>query len=120
MSWNERYWTRNTPVVRKLTLANTPVLLVSPLANHDLIVSGWIISTNRNVGAGETVVSIYEGATNVTGTIDRLIFQAELPASVNPPPATGLNIITTAGKHILVKVSDTDVCITLLYYHTPV
>jgi len=101
-----------------LTVDNTAVNLVKPLAGKKVIVTGLIVNTNRDIGVNGALIEIYEASDEGAETVDDAIMSFDLTKNQSVVTAPIL-IETTEGKFINAKASDSDVNVTLLSYFAP-
>lgn len=100
----------------KAELDNTAYNLVTPLTNKQFVITDIILTANKNVGAADATVELYEANAVDTTTVEKCIIQLEMKKS-STLPLTGLNMITTKGVWINIKTDDDDVFATLMGYY---
>lgn len=98
--------------------ANTAANLVTPVNGKRFVITSIHLYANKNVGAGDATVTLYEASAVDTATVDASIFLAEMPKN-SARDLTGLNLIVTEGKWVNVKTDDDDVFATILGYYVP-
>jgi hypothetical protein len=96
-------------------VVNTGYDLVPPISTQRFVITGILVYANKNVGASDATVVVYEGSTPDTTTVDKTIMTMEMPKNTSRD-ITGLRIIVTAGKWVLVKTDDDDIFITIIGY----
>jgi hypothetical protein len=96
--------------------ANTAANLVVPVVGWQFVITSIHLYANKNVGAGDATVVLYEASASDTATVDTTIFTAEMVKQTSRD-FTGLNLIVTVGKWINVKTDDDDVFATILGYY---
>jgi len=101
-----------------LTVDDTAVNLIKPLAGKKVIVTGLIVNTNRDIGVNGALIEIYETSSETSGTIDTSIMSFDLIKNQTVVTAPIL-IETVEGKFINTKASDSEVNVTLLSYFAP-
>lgn len=109
----------STPVQNDLTVVNTAVNFIAPVAGQSVIITDILISSDRNVGVNGAVVDIYQALADDTTTIDSEILKAEM-VKQTARDLTGLNFIVPSGKWVNAKTDDTGVSITIAFYRVPI
>lgn len=99
--------------------ANVAANLVVPITSKGFVVTSIHMYANKNVGAGDATVVLYEASSATTTTVDKTVFQAEMPKN-SSRDLTGLNLFITAGKWLNIKTDDDDVYATVLGYYVSV
>lgn len=107
------------PVFKELGEDNVPQTFVIPKPNNHIVITDLILYANKNVGAGDAVVEIYEATGTGVTAVSRIIYKMELPQKT-VVPLVGLNWITNPGKFLNGKTDDDDVFITVGCYYHPV
>jgi hypothetical protein len=98
--------------------ANTAVNFFGPLAGMQFVITSILIYANKNVGAGDATVTIYE-ATGATETaISRTIFTAEMVKQTRAD-FIGINLLINEGVFINGVTDDDDVFATVMGYYIP-
>lgn len=109
----------STPVARTLADIDTAYNFIEPMAGKSIVITDIIITANRQVGANDATVVLYEaggvGELNATKDILNLemIKQSQLVL-------TGLNLLVPSGLFINAKTNDNTVFITIMFYRVPV
>lgn len=95
---------------------NTAYNLVEPQAGKIYIITAILLTSNKNVGAGNATVVLYEAdsATSTTSTKD--ILNIEMVKST-ARDLTGISLAVTVGKWVNIKTDDDDIFCTLLGYY---
>jgi len=101
-----------------LTVDNTAVNLVKPLAGKKVIVTGLIVNTNRDIGVNGALIEIFEASSETSGTVDKGILSFDLVKNQTTITAPIL-LETNEGKFINAKADDSEVNVTLLSYFAP-
>ena len=109
----------STPVTKTLDVINTAYNFVEPSMNHSVVITDIILTANKNVGAGDATVTIYEAESIDTTTSIKDILNLEMIKQSNLP-LTGLNMIVSEGSFVNAKTNDDDVFVTIMYYKVPV
>jgi len=108
--------THSTPVNVKAEEPDTAYNLIAPSAGKQIIITDIVLTANKNVGATDATVDLYE-ADSVTDTvINRSILQLEMIKN-SSLVLTGLNILANENKWVNVKTDDDDVFATVMYYY---
>lgn len=100
-------------------VANTAYNLVTPISGQRFIITAILLYGNKNVGAADATVTLYEATSATTTTVDKAILTVEIPKNVSKD-LTGLNLGVTAGRWINVKTDDDDVYCTIFGYYAEV
>ena len=111
----------STPVAAVLTQDDTAYNFITPVAEHEVIITDILLSTNRTIGANGADIEVYcsssiDGTAIVTGCS---ILSVELLKNEHRD-LTGLNFIVNAGYWVNIKTNDTDVTATIAYYRVPI
>lgn len=96
--------------------ANVAANLVTPNTNKRFVVTSIHLYANKNVGANDATVVLFEASSDTTATADKVVFQVEMPKNT-ARDLTGLNLIITQGKWLNIKTDDDDVFATILGYY---
>jgi hypothetical protein len=88
---------------------------VTPVRNRQFIITGIIVSGDRNVGTGGSEVEIYEATAVDSTVVSNGLFQFTVGKNITLP-ITGLNVITNPGTWINAKMDDNNVNLTILGY----
>ena len=104
------------PVFKKLDVAGTAYNFVVPVAGKFPVLTFIFLYANKNVGAGDASVQIYEADGPASTTVDKTIFELEMPknTSVTLNPIT---IEVAEGVWLNSKTDDDDIFVTLGYYY---
>jgi hypothetical protein len=95
---------------------NTAVNLIEPKDRKNFIITEIILYANKNVGASDASVELYEAAgPDVLATTNTIILQ-EMQKNSNLI-LTGLNIIVTEGFWVNLKTDDDDIFANIAGYY---
>ena len=108
----------STPYSVKMDANNTAYNLVSPVDNKSIVITGVILTANKNVGAGDATIVLYYATTSDTLTPVGEVVSLEMKKNTSLP-LTGLNLIIPKGNFLLAKTDDNDVFISIGYYRVP-
>lgn len=95
-----------------MVVINTAYNFHEPRAGKRLVVTGFIISTSRNVGVNGANIILYEASAADTLTVDKTILQIDMPKSVILP-VSGTNFLLTEGAFLNGKTDDAEVSVTI-------
>jgi hypothetical protein len=109
----------STPVAQTLDVINTAYNFVEPSQDQNIVITDIILTANKNVGATDATVTLYEASDIDTVTSDKDILNLEMIKQSNLV-LTGLNMIVTEGKFVNAKTDDDDIFVTIMYYRVPV
>lgn len=109
----------STPVSQKLEVINIAYNFIEPSMDQNIVITDIILTANRNVGANDATVVVYEADEVDELTSFKDIVNLEMIKQSNLV-LTGLNMIVTAGKYVNAKTDDDDVFVTIMYYRVPV
>lgn len=97
-------------------VANTAANLLVPKTGKQFVITSIHLYANKNVGAGDATVVLYEATSSSTATVTKTIFTVEMP-KYSYRDLTGLNLIVTEGVWVNIKTDDDDVFATVLGYY---
>lgn len=104
----------------KLETDDVPVNLYPPKANMNFIITDILLYANKNVGAGDATVTLYESSVGPTSaTQTKVILQTEMVKQTSRD-LTGVNVEVTEGRWLNAVTDDDDVFITVFGYYTVV
>lgn len=109
----------STPVAKTLDVINTAYNFIEPTMDQSIVITDIILTANKNVGAGDATVTIYEADSIDTTTSTKDILNLEMIKQSNLV-LTGLNLIITEGFFVNAKTDDDDVFVTIMFYRVPV
>jgi hypothetical protein len=100
-------------------VANTAYNLVGPVSGKRFVIDSILLYANKNVGAGDATVEVYEATGADVTAVSKSIFTAEMVKQTSRD-ITGVNIIVSAGKWVNVKTDDDDVFATITGYYVDI
>lgn len=100
-------------------VANTAYNLIEPKAGQIFVVTAILLYANKNVGAGDATVDLYEADAVDTTTIFKSVLSTEMPQKTTRD-LTGLNLKVSEGKWLNVKTDDDDIFCTVFGYYSPI
>lgn len=100
-------------------VAGTAYNFYAPKANKQFVITSILLYANKNVGAGDATVTIYEASADDTATVDKTLFTAEMVKQTSRD-FIGLNILVSEGVWINGKTDDDDVFSTITGYYVEV
>lgn len=109
----------SAPVAQTLDVVNTAYNFVEPSQGQNIVITDIILTANKNVGATDATVTLYEASGIDAITSDKDILNLEMIKQSNLV-LTGLNMIVTEGKFVNAKTDDDDIFVTIMYYRVPV
>lgn len=95
---------------------NTGYNFITPKTGMRFVITAILLTTDKNVGATGASITVYEGSSATTATVDREILTVEMLKQTSRD-ITGLNLITTEGKWLNVKTDDNNLYATVLGYY---
>lgn len=99
--------------------ANTAFNFVKPKTGLRFVMTGVVISGNRDIGVNGAVLTIYEASTLTSTTVLSTPFEIEVPKSTVLPFIVP-NVILGEGNFLNGKADDTTVRVGLFGYFVPV
>ena len=93
---------------QKLDVINTAYSYIGPLAGKRFVITVITLMANKNVGASDATIEIYEADSLTSITVMESIFKTEL-VKYGHIEMTGLNLITNEGVWINGKTDDDDI-----------
>lgn len=100
---------------QNMDVINTAYNFHEPTPGKRFVITGFIVSTNRNVGVNGAVIIFYEASAIDSLVVDKTILQFELLKN-DRLPIVGTNFILTAGAFLNGKTDDDDVLATIAGY----
>ncbi len=91
----------------------------SPKAGKRLVITGFIVDTNKDIGPDGASIIFYEADSADSITVDKTVLQFAMTKNTNRSPLP-LNLIVTAGKFLNGKTNDATVLATILGYEANV
>lgn len=107
------------PISKTLDVVNTAYNFVEPVVDKSIVITDIILTANKNVGATDATVTLYEAEEVDTTTSTKDILNLEMIKQSNLV-LTGLNMIVSEGKFVNAKTDDDDIFVTIMYYRVPV
>jgi hypothetical protein len=99
-------------------LINTAYNFVGPVAGKRFVITDILIYANKNVGAGDATVEIYEADGSTNTTVTKSVLKTEM-LKQTARDLTGLSMIVTEGKWLNIKTDDDDIFATVMGYYVP-
>ena len=100
----------------KLDVVNTAYNLVPARGDAYTILTGLVLTANKNVGANDAVVSIYSSVEDANSrTVESSLFTTELASKDSIVIPT--KILVEPGRWINAETDDDDVFATITYYY---
>lgn len=87
-----------------------------PLPEMLFVITGYVISTDKDVGVNGATVIIYEAATATTIAVDKIILQTNMLKNTLMS-RENLQVIVTLGEYLNAKTDDDDVFMTIEGYY---
>lgn len=96
---------------------DTPVNFWGPVTNKNFIITDILLFANKNVGAADATVTIYESTDGpATATQSKVILQTEMLKQTSRD-LIGLNIRVTEGSWVNGVTDDDDIFVTIAGYY---
>lgn len=92
--------------------------LFKPRAGSRLVLTGCILSADRNIGVNGVLINVYEATTDTETTIVKDILQLDMPKSTFLP-LFPLNLLVSEGVYVNAKAADSNVSISMFAYYVP-
>lgn len=89
---------------------------VGPIAGKRFVITDIILYANKNVGAADATVDVYEATASDSTTISKSILAIEMLKQTSRD-LTGLNLIVTEGRWVNIKTDDDIIYATLMGYY---
>ena len=104
--------------VQTLNVDDTAENFWTPCPGYQVVVSGMIVSGDRNLTASGALVEIFEAATITSGTSTKDILNLDVAknSSLN---LLGLNLLISEGVYVNAKADDSNVLISIMGYYVP-
>lgn len=97
---------------------DTAYNIVQPASGMQIVITSLLFSANRNVGANDATVDLYEASSPTSISIDKTLAHLEIPKQqfreFNP-----IQLLVNEGKYINVKTNDNEVLVTLGWFAVP-
>ena len=104
------------PYYKFADATNTAYNLVPPKTGKRFIVTGFIISANRNVGTTGANIDLYEAASATSTSVTKQIYKDDI-AKQTRIVFTGAKMIMTEGTWLNFKTDDDDFHVTVFGYY---
>ena len=100
-----------------LDVNDTAYNFVSPKANKQFIITGFIAVGNKSIAGSpaEAIVEIYEATSSGTITVDKVLITFAIATSQEISPVS-LRILVNEGKWVNAKMDNDDVHLTIFGY----
>ena len=98
---------------------NTAYNFVGPQAGKQFIVTDIMLYANKNVGANDATVEIYEADGVDSTTVYKSVLVTEMLKQTSRD-FIGLNLLVTQGKWLNIKTDDNTIYASVLGYYVPV
>ena len=108
-----------TPTARTLAVVDEPVNFVEPEANHQVVITDIILSSDKNVGANGASVQVYFSDAVDSSNIVGGILDIEMLKNTSRD-LIGLNFIVGEGLWVNAKTNDNNIQVTIGYYRVPI
>jgi hypothetical protein len=100
-------------------LINTGYTVVPPKSGHEFVITSIFLYANKNVGASDATVELYETKTEGSLTASKSILKTELPKN-DKIVLTALNNLVSEGVWLSVKTDDDDIFVNVGGYYVEV
>ncbi len=101
------------------SVINTGYNFVGPEANKQFIVTDIMLYANKNVGANDATVEIYEADAVDTTVVSKSVLVTEMLKQTSRD-FIGLNLIISPGKWLNIKTDDNTIFANVLGYYVPI
>ena len=101
------------------SVINTAYNFVGPQAGKQFIVTDIMLYANKNVGANDATVEIYEADGVDSTTVYKSVLVTEMLKQTSRD-FIGLNLLVTQGKWLNIKTDDATIYASVLGYYVPV
>jgi hypothetical protein len=99
-----------------LDVVNTAYNMIDIRSDSYTIITGMVLTANKNVSANDATISIYSNIIGSTDrTVERQLFSTEL-ASKNALVLLPMRILVEPARWINAETDDDDVFVTMMYY----
>lgn len=102
-------------VFKELAEPDTAYNFYEPRAGKRFVITGMIVTTNRNVGVNGAVIEFYEAGAIDSTTVGKTILRLDMVKN-QILPIVGTNFILTEGVFLNGKTDDDDVLATIAGY----
>ncbi len=104
---------------QEMNVVDTAFNFYSPKVGKRLVITGFIVETNKDIGPDGASVVFYEADSADTLTVDKTVLQFAMTKNTNRDPLP-LHLVITAGKFLNGKTNDATVLATVLGYEVKV
>lgn len=101
------------------SVINTAYNFVPPEAGKQFVITSILLYANKNVGANDATVVLYEADGVDSTTVTKEVLTTEMLKQTNRD-LTNLNLIVSEGKWLNIKTDDNTIFSTVLGYYVPV
>jgi len=109
----------STPYTATAAVINTAYNFVGPISAKQFVVTDILLYANKNVGAGDASVQVYEATSATETTVSKAVLDIEMLKQTSRD-LTGLNLIISEGKWLNIKTDDNTIFATVMGYYVPV
>jgi len=106
------------PSFLDLDTAGSAKNFFKPIAGRQFVLTGAVISGNRDIGPNGAITSIYEASAEDSTTVDSTLIEVEVPKGTVLPFLVP-NVVSSEGAFINGKTDDNSVRIALYGYFVP-
>ena len=107
------------PVAGTLAVDDVPVNFIEPVANHQIVITDVILTSELTIGVGGASVQVYGADSPSTGTSSQDILNIQMLKSTSRD-LIGLNFIVTGGLWVNAVTDDNSIQVTVGYYRVPI
>lgn len=108
----------STPVAKALTSIDTAYNFIEPMQGKSIVITDIVITANRQIGANDATVILYEAGEINELTATKEILNLEM-IKQSQLVLTGINLLVPEGLFVNAQTNDDVVFITLMYYRVP-
>ena len=98
------------------SVINTAYNFVGPIAAKQFVITDLLLYADKNVGAGDASIQVYEASSSTSTTEDKTIINIEMLKQTSRD-INGMNLIVSKGKWVNIKTNDNNVYATLMGYY---
>jgi len=111
----------SVPVAQTLSVIDTAYNYIEPEANHQIVITDIILTSDKNVGASGASVQVYcaDAVDSTTVLTDGGVLDIEMLKNTSRD-LIGLNFIVGKGFWVNAKTDDNNIQLTIGYYRVPV
>ena len=104
----------------KAEVDDTGYNLVGPINGEQFVITSIVLYANKNVGAGDATVVLYENSVGPTDTTETSVIITQEMLKQTTVVIPDLNLIVEEGRWVNIKTDDDDVFCNLAGYYVPV